>query len=73
MGYLRFVPESRLAGSRKATLGTHSHVLPGLQGAAAEALDTILAEPAAAEARQQSVSEGPSPARSWQVEGSFRA
>lgn len=29
------------------TLDTYSHVLPGLQAAAAEALDTILAEPVA--------------------------
>jgi integrase len=33
------------------TLDTYSHVLPGLQAAAAEALDTILAEPPVAEAR----------------------
>ena len=32
------------------TLDTYSHVLPGLQEAAALALDTILEEPAAAEA-----------------------
>jgi hypothetical protein len=29
------------------TLDTYSHVLPGLQAAAAEALDTLLTEPAA--------------------------
>jgi integrase len=31
------------------TLDPYSHVLPGLQAAAAEALDTILADPALAE------------------------
>ena len=33
------------------TLNTYSHVLPGLQAAAAEALDSILAEPSVAKAR----------------------
>jgi hypothetical protein len=53
-------------------LDTYSHVLPGLQAAAAEALDSILADPGLAEARQQSVSKAPSPAPgSEAVEGSF--
>ncbi len=33
------------------TLDTYSHVLPGLQEAAAASLDTILTEPTIAEAR----------------------
>ena len=39
------------------TLDTYSHVLPGLQEAAAAALDTILNEPTIPEARWQSVRE----------------
>ena len=42
------------------TLDTYSHVLPGLQQAAAETLDSHLAEPIAAKSRSQSVS------KTWQ-------
>lgn len=44
------------------TLDTYSHVLPGLRAAAAEALDTILAEPALAERPLANRSNEPSPA-----------
>lgn len=37
--------------SVNVTLDTYSHVLPGLQEAAAAALDSILADPPIAEAR----------------------
>jgi integrase len=37
--------------SIKITLDTYSHVLRGLQAAAAEALDAVLAEPALADVR----------------------
>jgi site-specific recombinase XerD len=42
----------RLGHARVAiTLDTYSHVLPGLQAAAAEALDAVLAAPALEEAQ----------------------
>jgi integrase len=46
----KIVSERLGHASINITLDTYSHVLPGLQAAAAEALDTILAEPAVAEA-----------------------
>ena len=46
------------------TLDTNSPALPDLEAAAAEALDTILADPALAEAGWQTVSESPPPPRS---------
>jgi integrase len=47
----KIVSERLGHASINITLDTYSHVLPGLQAAAAEALDSILAEPSAAEAR----------------------
>lgn len=47
----KIVSERLGHASINITLDTYSHVLPGLQAAAAEALDTILAEPALTEAR----------------------
>jgi integrase len=47
----KIVSERLGHASVNITLDTYSHVLPGLQAAAAEALDTILADPALAEAR----------------------
>ena len=47
----KIVSERLGHASINITLDTYSHVLPGLQAAAAEALDTILAEPSMADAR----------------------